>query len=233
MGQSLTGTLPVALSKLTALEGMCVTARGGAQQPRVTPAPPPPTCRSQSMRCTQGLAWYIGRWWVHRHPTHGVRHTDEAPGPVRFGGRAVVASILPHAIPSCAPPRRNVLCRSRLFEASSFRGPLPTELGAIQPLRSLWSIHSQLNSSLPTELGELTALVSVDLWNNSISGTVAAEALVRLTSLTRLCVGSGGARFPHRHVLTCARTRGGVEQPHGLQQPHWAHPLGGGSHEQP
>ena len=54
-------------------------------------------------------------------------------------------------------------------------GQIPTELGNLTVMQSLYLHENQLSGTIPTELGQLTNLVSLYLDNNQLTGTIPTE----------------------------------------------------------
>jgi len=71
---------------------------------------------------------------------------------------------------------------------SSLTGTLPSELGTLTNLTSLWLDGNQLTGTLPTELGALTLLGGMELFYNQLTGTIPSE-IGALTSLQMLELG--------------------------------------------
>ena len=75
---------------------------------------------------------------------------------------------------------------------SRLSGQIPSELGSLSNLRSLFLGGNQLSGPIPPELGSLTNLEHLTLWDNELTGEIPAE----LGSLTNLqSLGLGGNRL--------------------------------------
>mmetsp|Transcript_847 Transcript_847/g.1335 ORF Transcript_847/g.1335 Transcript_847/m.1335 type:complete len:379 (-) Transcript_847:123-1259(-) len=66
-------------------------------------------------------------------------------------------------------------------------GVLPTELGLLQSLQTLWVGENSLTGPIPTELGQLQSLLRLHMYGNDLTGPVPTE-LGRLQSLQHVIV---------------------------------------------
>jgi len=76
-------------------------------------------------------------------------------------------------------------CTRMSMRNISLAGSLPSELGTLTRLTSIFIPFNQLTGTLPTELGALTRLTFLDIGANQLIGTLPSE-LVALQSLTAL-----------------------------------------------
>jgi hypothetical protein len=74
------------------------------------------------------------------------------------------------------------------LDGNAFSGTLPTELGELGLLKVLGLGNNRLSGTIPSQVGELGAVYSLFLVSNALSGTIPTE-LGRLTSLTDLRLG--------------------------------------------
>ncbi len=68
---------------------------------------------------------------------------------------------------------------------NSLSGSIPTEIGNLTNLRNLGLSNNSLSGSIPTEIGNLTNLISLWLSNNNLSGSIPTE-IGNLTNLISL-----------------------------------------------
>ena len=68
-------------------------------------------------------------------------------------------------------------------------GTLPSELGYLANLVTLWLADNQLSGSIPTELGNLSNLASLSLGSNQLAGPIPTE-IGNLANLTTLWLGN-------------------------------------------
>ena len=75
------------------------------------------------------------------------------------------------------------------LDDNQLSGGIPTELGNLSNLRSLYLNYNQLSGEIPTELGNLSNLGTLDLGGNQLSGEMPTE-LGNLSNLEELWLGT-------------------------------------------
>ena len=64
-----------------------------------------------------------------------------------------------------------------MVDANDLIGSIPSELGKLTQLQSLYLADNELTGSIPSELGEIRFLRKLELRNNKLSGTIPSEFL--------------------------------------------------------
>ncbi|KAJ3248469.1 hypothetical protein HDU77_008114 [Chytriomyces hyalinus] len=76
--------------------------------------------------------------------------------------------------------------KSMFLEKNNLVGAIPTELGELASLKEILLNENTLTGSIPTELGHLNQLEYINLSKNQLTGTIPTE-LGRLTNLEYIC----------------------------------------------
>jgi len=83
---------------------------------------------------------------------------------------------------------------------NNLRGTIPTELGLLSELRTLYLSRNELVGTIPTELGKLTRLEYLGLQHNKLTGTVPAFEFANLKRLKSFYMEKNDLTGVVRHV---------------------------------
>jgi Leucine-rich repeat (LRR) protein len=64
---------------------------------------------------------------------------------------------------------------SLYFDNNQLTGPIPSEIGSLSQLDSLYFDNNELTGTIPSEIGSLSQLVILSLYNNQLTGTIPCE----------------------------------------------------------
>ena len=131
---------------------------------------------------TDGANWTNNSGWLSDNPIgqwHGVTTNDS--------GRVTGLSLRDNQLSGAVPTELGNLAslESLYLDQNQLGGAIPSELGNLASLTSLDLGENQLTGAIPTELGRLTNLQVLRLDRSQLSGEIPAE-LGDLTSLTVL-----------------------------------------------
>ena len=133
---------------------------------------------------TDGPNWTNATNWASAAPLnewHGVS-TDS-------GGRVTELGLADNNLQGPLPTGLGRLTNLETLwlGANGLTGEIPPELGQLTNLRRLGLLRNQLTGEIPRELGQLTDLLSLDLSVNPLTGEIPPE-LGQLASLERLAI---------------------------------------------
>ena len=132
---------------------------------------------------TDGPNWVNNDNWLTNAPLgdwYGV-NTDSSGRVVRLdlNGQwdSDAQEIIPHGLSGPIPTELGRLTdlESLYLNNNDLTGPIPTELGRLADLRTLNLSGNDLTGPIPTELGELVSLTWLSLSSNSLTGPIPTE----------------------------------------------------------
>ncbi|MEN8218230.1 MAG: leucine-rich repeat domain-containing protein [Pseudomonadota bacterium] len=130
---------------------------------------------------TNGDDWYNKKLWLKKNKACRWNGVECSGGHV--SELSLPDNNLIGSIPSELGNLTNL--KSLWLNSNSLTGSIPSELGNLTNLKSLWLGYNKLIGSIPSELGNLTDLTGLYLSDNNLTGSIPSELgnLINLKSL--------------------------------------------------